>query len=128
MQMLNIAFGGSLYQDLAQFPLKHFKHRQKCQTYTASHTVEFVANTRLHNIMGVDITKINTFHHQAVKEPAPGFIINARAKDGIIEGIEKPGDSFILGLQWHPEMMLEKDPSMLKIFSEFAAFAKSHRD
>lgn len=124
MQILNIAFGGTLYQDLNQFSPKHLKHQQKCQTSTASHTVEFIAGTRLHNIMQMDVTRINTFHHQAVKEPATDFVVNARAKDGIIEGIEKNGETFIMGLQWHPEMMLEKDTAMLRIFREFVDFSQ----
>ena len=74
--------------------------------------------------MKVDVTRINTFHHQAVKDPASGFVVNARAKDGIIEGIEKTGADFIMGLQWHPEMMLEKDPAMLRIFQDFISFAQ----
>lgn len=125
MQILNVACGGTLYQDLSQFSLKHFKHQQKSKTDTASHTVEFVPNTNLHNIMGIDATKINTFHHQAIKDLAPGFVVNAKAKDGIIEGFEKKGEHFIIGLQWHPEMMMERDTSMLKIFHSFISFAKS---
>lgn len=124
MQMLNVAFGGTLYQDLAQFSLKHFKHQQKCHTHTASHTVDLISNTKLQRIMEVDVTKTNTFHHQAIKDPAPGFVVNAKAKDGIIEGIEKTGDTFVMGLQWHPEMMLEKDTAMLKIFRNFIECAQ----
>ncbi|SFL48887.1 gamma-glutamyl-gamma-aminobutyrate hydrolase family protein [Pelosinus propionicus] len=124
MQILNVACGGTLYQDLNQFSLKHFKHQQKSKTDTASHTVEFIPNTKLHRIMGVDTTKINTFYHQAIKDTAPNFIINGKAKDGIIEGIEKTGENFVMGVQWHPEMMMEKDVSMLKIFQSFIGFVK----
>lgn len=124
MQILNVACGGTLYQDLTQFSLKHLKHQQKSKTDTASHTVEFLENTKLRSIMDVDATKINTFHHQAIKDLAPGFIVNAKAKDGIIEGFEKNGEQFIMGLQWHPEMMMDRDASMLKIFCSFIDFAK----
>lgn len=124
MQILNVACGGTLYQDLNQFSLKHFKHQQKSKTDTASHTVEFIPNTKLHRIMGVNSTRINTFHHQAIKDPAPEFVVNGRAKDGIIEGIEKTGENFVMGVQWHPEMMMEKDAAMLKIFHSFIDFAK----
>lgn len=124
MQILNIAFGGTLYQDLNQFSSQHFKHQQKCKAVTASHTVEFTPNTKLHSIMKVGVTRINTFHHQAIKDPAAGFVVNARAKDGIIEGIEKTGDDFMMGLQWHPEMMMEEDPAMLRIFQDFISFTQ----
>lgn len=125
MQILNVACGGTLYQDLSQFSLKHLKHQQKSKTDTASHSVEFVSGTNLHNIMGIDDTRINTFHHQAIKELAPGFVVNAKAKDGIIEGFEKKDADFIIGLQWHPEMMMERDTSMLKIFQRFISVATS---
>ena len=124
MQILNVACGGTLYQDLRQYSLKHFKHQQKSKTDTASHTVEFIPNTKLRSIMNVDDTKINTFHHQAIKDLAPGFVINAKARDGIIEGFERIGEEFVIGLQWHPEMMMEKDASMQKIFRSFIDFAK----
>lgn len=124
LQILNVAFGGTLYQDLSQFSMKHFKHQQKSKTDTASHTVEFTPHTKLQSIMGIDATKINTFHHQAIKDLAPGFVVNAKAKDGIVEGIEKIGEQFVIGLQWHPEMMAERDTSMLKIFRNFVSFAK----
>ena len=123
MQIMNVACGGTLYQDLSQFSLKHLKHQQKSKTDTASHTVEFVSDTNLHSIMEIDATKINTFHHQAIKDVAPGFVVNAKAKDGIIEGFEKVGADFIIGLQWHPEMMMDRDSSMLKIFRRFVSCA-----
>lgn len=124
MQILNVACGGTLYQDLNQFSSNHLKHLQKSKTDTASHTVEFIPDTRLHRIMGIPVTRINTFHHQAVKDPAPGFIINGKAKDGIVEGIEKTGEQFVMGVQWHPEMMMEKDAGMLNIFQSFIHSAR----
>lgn len=124
LQLLNVAFGGTLYQDIErQFPTFPSQHSQKSEKSAATHTVNVVPHTRLYSIFESETLLTNSFHHQAVKDLAPDFFINAQAKDGIIEGIEKKGSSFILGVQWHPEMMAEKHPIMLKLFSAFVAAA-----
>ena len=69
---------------------------------------------------------VNSFHHQAVKSVADGFRINARAKDGIVEGIEWNGEEFAVGVQWHPEMMVEKHPVMYPLFRQFVEEAGKH--
>jgi putative glutamine amidotransferase len=66
----------------------------------------------------------NSFHHQAIKDLAPDLIVNARTKDGMIEGVEGKGELFILGVQWHPELMFGKHPSMLKLFHAFVEAAR----
>ena len=60
---------------------------------------------------------VNSIHHQAVRDPAPGVVVNARAADGVIEGIEAPAYKFCLGLQWHPEFIV--DPQEAVIFKAF---------
>lgn len=116
MQVLNVAFGGTLHQDLNGVPGSTVQHVQKSQRPTISHSVDLVESTLLHRIFGCNTLGTNSFHHQAVKDLAPGFRVNARARDGVLEGFEVSGDSFLLGVQWHPEAMVEKHPSMLGIF------------
>lgn len=70
----------------------------------------------LASIIGEDNILVNSFHHQALKTAAPGFNITAYSKDGVIEAIELAGDHFVLGVQWHPEMIAKKYPAMLALF------------
>jgi putative glutamine amidotransferase len=123
LQVLNVAFGGSLYQDIGHyFPLS-LDHAQK--SATDRHHVTLEKNSKLHRILGVESLQINSFHHQSTKAIAPGFAVNARASDGIIEGIEKEDSHFVMGVQWHPEMMIHQDCLMLKLFNAFIAIADS---
>lgn len=124
LQVINVAFGGTLYQDLSHFSSNCLKHFQKGQRHVPSHTVELMQDTVLARILGEDAVVTNSFHHQSAKDIAPGFRVNAKAKDGIIEGIEKMDKTFILAVQWHPEMMADKSPEMLPIFRELISAAE----
>ena len=123
MQVMNVAFGGTLYQDVSQLPTE-VKHFQKAQRHVPSHGVNIVKDTILHNVFGNDKILINSFHHQAVKSVAPEFRVSAKAADGIIEAIEKNGERFAVGVQWHPEMMAQKHPAMLNLFRHFVMEAE----
>ena len=118
-QLLNVALGGTLYQDLPSSLPSVFQHNQKRNPDEASHSVEVVAGTKLHHIFGNERLFTNTYHHQAIKNLAPGLIVNAKSQDGVIEGVEGSGDHFLLGVQWHPELMVDKHPNMLKLFHAF---------
>lgn len=125
LQLINVAFGGSLYQDIANhFPNHTLQHSQKAKSDEASHTVDVVSNSHLFNIVEKKILLTNSFHHQAIKELAPGFKANAIAKDGVIEGIESEDSSFVLAVQWHPEMMVNKCSDMKKLFKAFIEEAR----
>ncbi|RDV84345.1 gamma-glutamyl-gamma-aminobutyrate hydrolase family protein [Ammonifex thiophilus] len=117
MQVLNVAAGGSLYQDLSlgiPNPLKHF---QEAPRWYASHWVELLPGSRLARIMGgVTRLKTNSFHHQAVRQVAPGFKAVAWTSDGVVEAIEAEGEAFALGVQFHPETMIYKEPLFLRLF------------
>lgn len=126
-QLLNVALGGTLYQDLPSSLPSVFQHSQKRNPDEASHTVEVVAGTKLHHIFGSEKLFTNTYHHQAIKNLAPGLIVNAKSQDGVIEGIEGAEDHFVLGVQWHPELMVEKHPMMLKLFHAFIEAASKER-
>ena len=123
LQIMNVAFGGTLYQDVYQVD-KAIKHTQLSQRHLPGHSVNIVENTILSSIFNKKVMLTNSFHHQAVKEVAPGFIVNARSDDGIIEGIERTDSVFTVGTQWHPEMMAVKYPDMLNIFKKFVAAAE----
>ncbi|MDP2856946.1 MAG: gamma-glutamyl-gamma-aminobutyrate hydrolase family protein [Bacillota bacterium] len=115
IQLLNIAMGGSVIQDIASQVKDPLKHRQEAPRWHGTHEVAVAEGSRLAGLLGTTCVRVNTFHHQAVKDVAPGFEIVARAPDGVIEGIERPG-SFIVGVQWHPEGMYERVPEMARLF------------
>lgn len=118
-QMLNIAAGGSSFQDInSQIP-NIIQHKQFAPRDHLSHSVQIEKNTLLHNILGTDTIKVNSFHHQAVKTFAPGFQISALASDGVIEAIESQNHKFVLGVQWHPGSLTQKDPHAQRLFLSF---------
>lgn len=124
LQLLNVALGGTLYQDIGLSVRSAIQHSSKAKFDEATHSVSIVKDSLLHQIMGETTLLTNSFHHQGIKDLAPNLRINAQAKDGVIEGIESTKDDFILAVQWHPETMLEKHPNMLNLFQAFLEAAK----
>lgn len=116
IQLINVAFGGTIYQDISLHGQNILQHHQAVRVDHEFHTVNVEKGSKLSQILNCKFIKTNSLHHQAVRLLAPGFCVNATTQDGIIEGIEKVDGSFILGVQWHPELMFEKDPMMLKLF------------
>ena len=133
IQTMNAAFGGPLYQDIhSQMEGTRIKHSQELDRSYASHTVTIEKDTLLHNLFKADTIAVNSFHHQAVKEAAPGFRICARAADGVIEAMESTEYKSMLGVQWHPEcFILKGDECMMPIFhwliQEAASFKEAKR-
>ncbi|MDR2389536.1 MAG: gamma-glutamyl-gamma-aminobutyrate hydrolase family protein [Tannerellaceae bacterium] len=129
-QLINVAFGGTLYQDI---PSQHtrdtgVKHVQKMPGQYVSHTVSVKPESQLSAIIGPGIQGVNTFHHQAVKEVAPGFRAVAYSTDSIVEAIEAWPERPILGVQWHPEALVDGgDTTMLKLFAFLTAKANTFR-
>lgn len=106
-QVLNVAMGGTLYQDLqSQFP-GCIRHQQQQVSQYASHQVDIVEGSKLHDIFGSTKIKANSFHHQAVKTIGNGLTVTARATDGVVEGFEKPDHPYFVAVQWHPERLVE---------------------
>lgn len=102
-QAINVAFGGTLYQDLPAQLGGRVNHRQPPAERTrVTHPVAVMPGTLLHTVLGLEQVWVNTYHHQAVKTAADGFAVSARAEDGVIEALEAP-QRRILGVQWHPE-------------------------
>ena len=133
IQTMNAAFGGPLYQDIhSQMAGVRIKHDQDLDRSYASHTVGIEKNTLLHQLFGTDTIAVNSFHHQAVKEAAPGFRVCAYAPDGVIEAIESTEYKSMLGVQWHPEcFILKGDECMMPLFQwlikEAASFKEAKR-
>lgn len=118
-QIINVAFGGTLYQDIpTQVEDKSIKHKQSEPREKGTHNISIINDSQLHKILGVSGALTNTFHHQAVKATAPNFRTVASATDGIVEAIEAYPNRPIMGVQWHPEgHVAGGDTTMLKLFS-----------
>ena len=116
-QLLNVACGGSLVQHMDG-------HNQTEENHVATHTVTPLGGTRLATVLGNGPIRTNSFHHQAVKAAAPTLRISAYAEDGTPEAVEGTGDRFLLGVQWHPELMLGTDGCAEKIFRAFVDAAR----
>ena len=133
MQVLNVAAGGTLYQDIAsEIPIarKHNcsppEHKSDC----LAHVVQLQIDTLLARaIRGGDTSyppptlHVNSRHHQALKEIGEGLVTVARSPDGIIEAVESPIHRFILGVQWHPEDLLQHDHTMRHLFENLVQAA-----
>lgn len=129
LQLINVAFGGTLYQDLSQNSSEPpLKHSQEAKMHVAVHTVDITPDTILHSIFGKDSVGTNSFHHQGIKQLASGLIASAFARDGVIEGIEKENYPFMVAVQWHPERMVDHDPAMLHLFQFFIAKALEFKE
>ena len=111
---MNVAFGGSLYQDSQTEPEFLDHTLEGSATYKKKHPVIIEKGSRLFRVMGKSRLMVNTSHHQMVKKVAPGFVVTARSeKDEVIEGIESEDDQSILCVQWHPELMKDKGSKAL---------------
>ncbi|HIE26020.1 TPA: gamma-glutamyl-gamma-aminobutyrate hydrolase family protein [Candidatus Poribacteria bacterium] len=119
IQVLNVAAGGTLYQDISQHSKETLKHRQSAPGWHASHTIQMEPGSLISEIFGKRTGRVNSFHHQAVRDAADGFYVSARSNDGIIEAIESREYRFMLGVQFHPEMMFQHHPEAANIFAAF---------
>ena len=106
-QLLAVALGGTLIQHIPDAVQDALPHEQPNPRHEPGHEVRIVPGTRLHSIVGATIMHVNSAHHQAVRTPGPGTVVNATAPDGVIEGIEDAGRRFCLGVQWHPEFHID---------------------
>ena len=122
VQALNVAFGGTLWQDIpSQLPgaLKHHREGDEPRRF---HMVDVAGDTLLHRILGVERLETNSSHHQALRDvPAPLEKV-AFADDGVVEAIENPEHRFMLGVQWHPESLTDREVHR-KLFEAFVAEA-----
>lgn len=124
-QILNVAAGGDMFQDLYRQREGLLQHMQKAPRSHLSHSVTVVENSLLFRIAGEATFKVNSFHHQAVRKLAPGFIASATAKDGVIEALESVRHPFVLGVQWHPEHLVQTDAISRRLFEAFVQAASA---
>lgn len=103
-QIINVAHGGTLYQDLSYRPEKTLKHSQGQTPTLVTHTVKTTPDSKIAELLETDSLQTNSFHHQLLKDIAPDFKVSARCVDGVVEGIENK-DASVIGVQWHPEML-----------------------
>jgi putative glutamine amidotransferase len=122
MQLLNVATGGSLYQDItAQRPdaPPHKTSDYQGKRDLTSHSITIQSRTPLADILGATTHPVNSFHHQAVKQPGSGVELVAWSEDGIAEGMVIPGHPFALAVQFHPEELTLVDPASQRLFDAF---------
>jgi putative glutamine amidotransferase len=121
-QLLNVALGGTLIQHIPDEVPQALAHEQPNPRTEPGHSVRIAPGTLLHRVTGMDEMAVNSAHHQAVKQVAPGMIVDAVAPDGVIEGIEDPRRRFVLGVEWHPEYAISDGDT--RIFAAFVAAAR----
>lgn len=125
LQVMNVAFGGTLYQDIPSQVEGNIKHSQSAPRDYGTHTITIEPGSLLHEQLGVDKVAVNSFHHQAIKDIAPGFKTTAYAADGIIEAIEMEGNHKVYGVQFHPEGHVSAgDDTFLEIFGYLVKLAR----
>ena len=118
LQSVNVLLGGSLYQDLdTQLPrAEALSHRQTAERSEKTHSVTAESESVVREAYGERFS-VNSLHHQAVKRPAPGLRITARAEDGVVEALE--GEGFTVLVQWHPEELWPTCESSRRLFGLF---------
>jgi putative glutamine amidotransferase len=131
LQLMNVAHGGTLFQDIDAHRPGAVRHRDAVQYDRNLHPLEFVAGSRLAEIFeGTPRAIVNSVHHQAIKKLAPGFVVEARCPtDGMIEAIRKPGPSFMAAVQWHPEFHRAGEGTLddRPLLEDFLAVARAAR-
>jgi putative glutamine amidotransferase len=126
-QLLNVYFGGTLYQDIASQRPTDVHHQQQQPWGERSHEVRVKAGTKLRCIVETDTLLINSFHHQAIKDVAPGLEVTAVADDGLVESVESAEYRWVVGVQWHPERHEARAPDSDPDRRLFAAFREAVR-
>jgi putative glutamine amidotransferase len=131
-QILNVAAGGTLYQDLASHREGSIKHDYfpvdgKYTRDYRSHHVHVAPGTRLAQLLEDTVVEVNSMHHQGIRTLAPGLVASAVAPDGVIEGVEPANGQFLIGVQWHPENLVDSDPRMHRLFTAFVDEARAFR-
>ncbi len=128
-QVLNVALGGTLYRDIDEHP-GAIRHTYPTAEYAARrpHEIKIEEESTLARVVGHPVIAVNSLHHQACKDIAPGLAVSARSPDGLVEAVELPHHPFALAVQWHPEC-LPDGPEQRALFEAFVeAAAKGSTD
>ncbi len=119
-QLLTVATEGTLFQDMKYQKSTLFNHAcMNSPKHHPIHTAKVDANSLIHDVFNKDQLNVNSFHHQAVDQLGKGFRVTMSADDDTVEAIEMSPDRYVVGIQWHPEMMTKEHPEYLKIFTDF---------
>jgi putative glutamine amidotransferase len=121
-QLLNVALGGTLYQDIPSQLPDSLEHNPKGDRSARTHRVDVEEGSRIAHALGETSISVNSFHHQSIRDVAPGLRVTATSPDGIIEGVESDDDSWwAMAVQWHPEEMNDSpEPWDRGLFRAFA--------
>ncbi len=122
-QLLAVALGGTLIQHIPDAVAGALAHEQPNPRHEPGHAVRVVSGTLLHRVVATSEMRVNSAHHQAVREPGPSAVVDATAPDGVIEGIEDARYRFCLGVQWHPEFLIDQGDR--RIFDAFIAACRA---
>ncbi len=125
MQAINVALGGTLVQDIPSELATALPHRPPGPATRSSHTVQIAPHSLLRRIARRAEIQVNSSHHQSVKKLAPSLVATATAPDGVIEAIEAPRHPFLLGVQWHPEFLYDRDEVHRRLFWAFVKAART---
>ncbi len=125
LQVLNVARGGTLIQDLPSQRPRGLRHRQIEPPSSPSHVVAIESGSRLQQIVATDALAINSRHHQAIARAGRRLTVVARTTDNLVEAVEDPRQRFVLGVQWHPEDLVDR-PAHLALFEALVEAAAAH--
>jgi len=129
MQLINLATGGTLYQDIAEQRPGSIKHDyfpfggSTFRRDFLAHDVGVAAGSRLATVFGAGQMRVNSMHHQGVRDLGQGLLATATAEDGLVEGLEGRNGGYVVGVQWHPEALTDNDPAARRLFDDFIAVA-----
>lgn len=119
IQFINAALGGTLFQDLPSQHPSQIEHHQSPPYDIPVHEVNIRKGTPLFDCLGTERISVNSYHHQAVRDVAPGLTVMAVSPDEIVEAVCLPDQKFFWAVQWHPEFSFKTDPNSRNIFSSF---------
>lgn len=122
-QILNVLLGGSLYQDISYNKDFKLQHAQESAPYIPVHRIKTEKNTFINSVLG-DEAFVNSLHHQVIKSLGNNLKVTASSSDGVIEAIEKTDSSFVIGVQWHPEILAKDNQKMQTIFNALTSNSK----
>ncbi|PIV32780.1 MAG: peptidase C26 [Lysobacterales bacterium CG02_land_8_20_14_3_00_62_12] len=125
MQLINVAFGGSLYQDLLADGATTQNHVDADAYDQHGHLIHLTPAGSFQRWHQTAQARVNSIHHQGIKTLAAGFVVEAHAEDGVIEAIRRQGEAFVVGVQWHPEFHWQTDATLLSPIPLMRAFLEA---
>jgi putative glutamine amidotransferase len=128
-QVLNVATGGTLIQDVPSIVSGAVDHDPKRERWELAHHVRVLPGSRLRRILGEDEVAVNSFHHQVVQDLGAGLVASAWSiGDELVEGVEAPDRRFVVGVQWHPESLWDRRPSFQSLFEALVSASADGRE